>query len=88
MGGFQNWPTRVKRGFVAKNNKETYIYIYFKGGSFRAAHVEKVESLGVAKAKNWELSGAYTRAVLGLKSPEIHNVKPLWYGVSVQIAYK
>ena len=68
MGGFQNWPTRVKRGFGAKNNKETYVCIFFKGGSFRAAQVEKVESLGAAKAKHGELSwGAYTRTVPGAK---------------------
>ena len=36
-GGFQNWPTREKGGFVAKNNKETYIFL--KGGTLRAAHV-------------------------------------------------
>ena len=48
-GGVQNWPTREKMDFGAKNNKHTF---FLKGGSFRAAHAEKVESVGAAKAKH------------------------------------
>ena len=48
-GGFQNWPTRKKGVLELKITKK---HIFFKGGSFRAAQVEKVEFLGAAKAKN------------------------------------
>ena len=78
MGGFQNWPTREKRGFGAKNNKETYTFL--KEWSFPAAQVEKVESLGAAKAKHGGFSEAHTRTVpiweypAGRRSRETKNI--------------
>ena len=63
MGGgrgrcFQNCHTQAKRWFGANKNEE--MHIFSKGGYLRAARVEKVESLGAAKAENRGLSrGTY-----------------------------
>ena len=48
-GAFRTGP-HVKKGVLEL--KITKKHIFFKGGSFRAAQVENVESLGAAKAKN------------------------------------
>ena len=73
MAGVQRGHSREKRGILELNitkkhiffknkgleywNKELYI---FETGSFRAAQVEKIESLGAAKAEKW---GAFARHI-------------------------
>ena len=68
IGGFQNWPTRGKGVLeLILTKKHTF---FCKVGSFRAAQVEKVETLGAAKDQTGELLGSHTCTVsTGVHSP-------------------
>ena len=66
-----------KGGFGAKNNqKKTYIFVkdHEKDDRFLAAQVEKVESLGDAKAKNgWLSRGTPVLSQYGSNPPPTHT---------------
>ena len=80
-----------KRGFGAKNNqkKKTYIVVkdHEKDDRFLAAQVERVESLGDAKAKNgWLSRGTPVLSQYGSNPPphthtQTHTQTRGWLGI-------
>ena len=66
MGVFQNWPTREKRDFGAKNNKETYSFL--KRRIFSSCTGRKSGVFRSCQGQNWEggLPVAHNRTVPGL----------------------
>ena len=81
-----------KGGFGAKNNKKkkTYIFVkdHEKDDRFLAAQVEKVESLGDAKAKNgWLSRGTPVLSQYGSnpapppRPPQTHTQTRGWLGI-------
>ena len=77
-----------KGGFGAKNNnnKKTYIFVkdHEKDDRFLAAQVEKVESLGDAKAKNgWLSRGTPVLSQYGSNPPppQTHTQTRGWLGI-------